>query len=190
MLNTDQTLYSAQRLRALQLIIVALTMGASIFIAVITFLPIGKSNSRNGEDESTSLTLVAVAGGVMSVPLAVLLSAVIVKSGRDKIAKTSARPAGSETRTSGSSEPDTAKQLQALFAAKTMLAASQFEGVALLSGIAYMQERNVLALVVAGLMVMCVISQIPTRDCIGHWIENQSRRIEEARQLHGNSLSS
>ena len=98
MLNTDQTLFSAQRLRALQLIIVAFAMGASIFIAVVTFLPIGQSNSRHGEDESTLLTLMAVAWGVMSVPLAVLLSAVVVKSGRDKIAKTSARPAGSETR--------------------------------------------------------------------------------------------
>lgn len=190
MLNTDQTLSSAQRLRALQLIIVAFAMGASIFIAVVTFLPIGQSNSRDGEDESTVLTLVAVAWGVMSVPLAVLLSVVVVKSGRDKIAKTSAQPAGSETRMSGSSEPDTAAQLYALFAAKTILTAAMFEGAALLAGVAYMLEHQVLALGVAVVTSMCIIIQLPTQDRFGHWIENQTRRVEEARQLHGNPLSS
>ena len=57
------------------------------------------------------------------------------------------------------------------------MSVARFEGAALLAGVAYMLERQPLALGLAILMIAAVGSHIPTRDGFVGWLENQRRHL-------------
>lgn len=183
MVNTDTNGIEIGRLRAMQMIVVAMALGIVIFLAVAEFSPIERSEEQDADDSWAMLTIVAVVAGVMSLPMGLLLPTVIVKVGRDKIAHASTHATGD------SPGSDTSGQLQHLFQIRVFATVAVFEGAAFLAGVAYLLEHQVPALIVAGAMIVCILIQAPTHDRFRHWVENQSRRIDEARQLRGTPLS-
>lgn len=179
-----------RRLRTLQLIIAAITMGAATLLAIVTFVPTGRDNANNPADRLPIVTILAVGWGVLSLPMGLMLSAVIVKAGLDRLAGRSLQSTGRDSGNSGSRKSESAEPLLRLFPSKTIVAAAMAESAVLLACVAYLMERSVYALVIAVLLLPGLVLQIPTRDRMGRWLAGRTRQIEEDRQLRGNSVSS
>jgi len=103
----------------------------------------------------------------------------IVAANLRQIADGTWRPQNSQMRI-----PDTdAGKLGADYQMKTIVSAALLEGASFFALVAHMIEGHMISLVVAGILLLGVLSLFPTTGRVEGWMEEQQRLVEEQRQL-------
>ncbi len=155
--------------QALQIIVVAMVLGVIILLVVAavagpTLKPLPEQDGR-----APVVTYVAIAAAISALFARAFVSNLVVTAGRRKIAQRLAE-----------ASPDAIVdgELYRLFYTKTVIRCSLIEGPALFLGVAYLVERNHLALGVSIAMVLFLALHFPTRSGMAGWTDDQRRRME------------
>ncbi len=73
--------------------------------------------------------------------------------------------------------------LAAIYQTRTVIRAALLEGTAFLACIAYMLEHQTIALAIAGLLLLMILSQIPTVSGLESWLDDELATVQQMRQL-------
>jgi hypothetical protein len=68
---------------------------------------------------------------------------------------------------------DAPRRLLPLYQTQLLIGAAILEGMAFFATLAYMLERNKIALAIAAFLLGCLASRFPTVDRINRWLERQ-----------------
>jgi hypothetical protein len=185
--------------RTCQIIVSALIMGVVSFLIIVIFMvptainP-GPAPAAGGPGAPNMpalagpgvplLTYLAVGMGVAGLVLSFIIPSVIVTSARRKIAK------GTWTPTAISDSTQTAKlypagdtgKLAFVYQTQLIIGSALCEGMAFFATIAYMLERNPLALGMALILLAGLAIRIPTRNRVNAWIDQQQSMLQSERQ--------
>ena len=159
-----------------QIVVGGMAFGAAGFLILALVVRI----ESPGMSPTPILTYVAAAWGLISVLGYLFLPSTITERGRRQIAS------GASRHMSDASVPDAAAlsdaaQLLALYGQATIIRCATVEGGALLAGVAYMKEREGLALGIGIGLVLLVAAQIPTATRVKAWVVEQLAVIEQIR---------
>jgi hypothetical protein len=185
--------------RTCQIIEIALIMGVSFFLVIALFLvptvlnP-GPAPAAGGPGAPAlpqlagpgvpMITYLAVGMGIAGLVLSFVIPSVTVASARRQIAKgTWTPPVGSDPAQSGKLYPagDTGK-LAIVYQTQLILGSALCEGMAFFSTIAFIVERNPLALGMAVILIAAIAVRFPTRDRVNAWIDEQQSKLQMERQ--------
>jgi hypothetical protein len=135
------------------------------------------------------ITYCALAFAVVLLPLSFLVPVLVTDRSRQQMAQGKAPPslgggaAGSRT---GAGLPATETgMLAALYPANHLIGAALTEGAAFFAAVAYLVERNPLALGVALLLVVVLIARFPTIERVERWIDQQREKLSDDRNRAG-----
>lgn len=162
---------TAKTVRVLQIIVGAMCLGAIAFLVVAWFAPMTRKSDQ------PVLSYLAPAIGLVAVPLSFVLPVIMMGQARRKIA-------GGELGAnlpSNNPVPTEKDQLYGTFSTVTIMGSSLLQGALLLAILAFMIERQSIALATALVLLLLLLARIPTRHRVDVWIEEQTRLIERIR---------
>lgn len=177
--------------RTSQIIIAALTMGPTTFLAVAGVLV--ARGVFDTPDDSLFFLLhgVLIALVVVEMIVWMIVPNTVVAQGRRRIAAghrtLSAGPGATGPGAAGLGafieRTGDAGHLMVLFQTKTIVAAALFEGTAFLAIIVFMVTQSLIALGIAIAMIFGVILQFPTHSAVSHWIDDQLALLQQERSF-------
>ena len=161
---------SRQPIMMLRIIVLALALGVVSFAAFAVAQSMGKPQVLAGKFDSLNLILLGV--GITSLALGIILPAVIFASGRGS------SPAGPATL---AKTPEAARLLsiQQRIQTSTIIACALFEGGAFANVFGYMQTREMLHLILAGVLILGILARFPTAGAYQRRIDDELRRMQE-----------
>ena len=165
--------------RTLQIIVLALTLGLVSFLAVVLCLPTRAKRPAQGPVVLPVLTVAAFTVAVVVVPLSLVIPRLMVDAARKQIAAgkwTAKLPPGMPPPTTD------AAQLAMVYQTQKIVGAALNEGAAFFALLAYVNEGNIIALVLAVLLIVGVALRFPRRDQVAAWIDNQLGQLDADRQ--------
>ncbi len=159
------------RVRILQIVIGALTMGVVIFLGIAMALREGGLVEFKPVHDPSGIRylLLGIAGFLLLAGLVV--PGLVVSARRRQIA---GHPK--------SALAELMDQLLGLFHVKTLVGAALMEAAAFLAIITYLLYGAVAALIAAGVFAALLLLQVPTWGRIERWLEDQMHRLGEERQ--------
>jgi hypothetical protein len=168
--------------RTLQIIVAALAGGLGMFFLVVVF--IASAGQRGVGGGSLLITYLAIGAALIAMCVALVLPGVIAAKQRQAIASGKA----ALTSQLRHALPPTAEfrdlaSLVVAYHTRVIIYGALLEGAGFFNLIAYMLERQTLSLVIAGFLLLTILSQIPTTSRLESWIENEMRTIDQLRQL-------
>ncbi len=174
------------RLRSMRVIALAIIGGiVGLLVIVLAVIP-----ARNGPGigppgfERLFLSLVAVLLLVACGAVSVLLPRLLTQSALRKIARGIWQPPPQANPADYASD---AARLLAVRQTSLIVGLAPLEGAALFGCIAYMMERQPLALAVVGVALLLILIQFPTQGREEAWLERQTEWLAETRHF-GTSL--
>ncbi len=180
MLDAQPDSMAEARVRTLQFIVAALAMGVILFLALVLFLGLGKETPADDTDRQPIITYVALAYGLAAFVAGPVVSTVIATASRRKLAAGQPRPdAPAPTTADPAAGRSLTEGLTGIFVVKTIIAAAVYEGAALFLCVAYMLDCNPLSAILAALLAVGILMQIPTRDRAQRWLDDQRRQVEQ-----------
>jgi hypothetical protein len=183
MLTDAQREYVARVTATLQIIVAALAAGALMFAGVAWFVA---TNAARARAAPAQILLTYVAAGVALLALIVswIVPAIIASSQRQAIAAGKSISAAATTRNqSGIEHLGDVGSLSAAYQTQQIIRAAILEGAAFFNLVAYIVEKQSLCLVAAGVMVLFMLSQFPTRQRVEDWLERELTATEQLRQM-------
>jgi hypothetical protein len=185
--------------RTCQIIVGALIMGVVFFLAITMFLvspamnpaPVPAGGEAGGAallgpagPELPLITYIAVALSVAGLVLSFIVPNIFVTNARRQIAKgTWTPPATRDPSPPARIYPagDTGK-LAMLYQTQLIIGSALCEGMAFFATIAYLLERNPMALVTAIVLIGGLIARFPTADRVNAWLDQQQSKLQIERQ--------
>jgi hypothetical protein len=170
--------------RTLQIIVAALAIGVVTFFIVVLLIVKGEGQNAGGGAASPLITYIALGAAVAAAFLALTIPNMISARQRMEIAS---GKAGLRSQMSQmlplKPEFRELAPLVAIYHARVIIFGALLEGAAFFNLIAYMIEHQMLSLVVAGCLLLMMLSQFPTPSRFENWIESEQRTIDELRLL-------
>jgi hypothetical protein len=169
--------------RTLQIIVAALVVGCSIFLAIVFVIAAGSSKVP----DPPLFTYIALAFAAGAVGARLIIPRIFAAQARRKILAGTWGVVGGNSPASdtGPAEHDDASKLAQVLMARTILAAAILEGAAFLLLIAHLVEHSPLSLAAAIVLIVVLAAHVPTQSRVDRWIEDQTRLLNEERQLAG-----
>ncbi len=186
-------------IRTCQIIVGALIMGVMTFLAIVLFAipPLlnpapafpgegagGAAIAAPGNSSLSVISYLAVAVGLMDL----VLSFVVPRMNADRARRQMALEGPTAITKGGPSEPKqlypagyTGKLAQ-LYQTQLIIGSALLEGAAFFATIAYMLERNPLALATAIVLLGTLAARFPTSDRVNAWLDRQLGLLQEERQ--------
>ena len=186
--------------RTCQIIVSAMIMGVASFLVIVMFLvptainP-GPAPAAGGPGAPALpplagpgvplLTYLAVGMGIAGLVLSFVIPSVFVASARRKIAKGTWTPTAMSDPTQAGQDcipPVIPASWPSSIRPSSSSARRSCEGMAFFAAIAYMLERNPLALGMALILLASLAVRIPTRNRVNAWIDQQQSMLQTERQ--------
>jgi hypothetical protein len=186
-------------IRTCQILVAALITGVVFFLLIVLFAipPFmnpapappgggagGAAIAAPGGSSLPLITLFAAALGIINLVGSFVVPKINVAQARRQIAREGPAP----TTKGGPSEPKqlypagyTGKLAQ-LYQTQLIIGAAMLEGGAFFAVIAYMLERNPIALVTAIVLLGALAARFPTADRVNAWLDLQLGLLQEERQ--------
>ncbi len=186
-------------IRTCQIIVGAMIMGVATFLAIALFVTQvavnpapappgggagGAAIAAPGDFSLPVITYLAVASGLIVLVLSFVVPKINIARARRQIAL-----AGPIATTEG--VPPEPKQLYPagytgklaqLYQTQLIIGAAMLEGAAFFATIAYMLERNPIALATAIVLLGALVARFPTSDRVNAWLDRQLGLLQEERQ--------
>ncbi len=186
-------------IRTCQIIVGAMIMGVATFLAIALFVTQvavnpappppgggagGAAIAAPGDSSLPVITYLAVASGLIVLVLSFVVPKINIARARRQIAL-----AGPIATIEG--VPPEPKQLYPagytgklaqLYQTQLIIGAAMLEGAAFFATIAYMLERNPIALATAIVLLGALVARFPTSDRVNAWLDRQLGLLQEERQ--------
>jgi len=184
--------------RTSQIIVGALVTGVLTFVAVAFVVDLrpgrqarvpavaGANAPAGGRVATTDsfITYTAVIFAAVVLPLSFVLPNVVTAQSLRAVAgvvSSPPSPSGPAVPATSPQAPQTESgKLAALYSTNLVIGAAINEGVVFAVAIAYMIEKNPIALVVALLLIAALIARFPTAGRVERWIEQQREKLRDA----------
>jgi hypothetical protein len=165
-------------LLTLRIIVAALAMGPLVFAAFAIAQNAGKPHALGGPLGPLNIVLLGM--GLITLVLGVVMPQIVFASGRG--AAGAATPVGwtPEQRTSPSPELLRTDSILQRLQTSTIIGCALFEGGAFANVVGYLQTRELLHLVLAGILAMGTMTCFPTAGSCQRRIEDELQRIKDA----------
>jgi hypothetical protein len=180
MLTDEERDYLQRMTRVMQIIVAALAFGAASFFGIVLVLP--PPAGPGGPDERL-MTYLSIAVGLGSFCAAMILPGIIARNQRREIAS------GRSLATLEKNMPAFPEALREIgpitmsFQTVLIIRSALLEGGTFFALIAFMIERQAPSLVVAGVLILALVSGMPTRSKVEEAIDDERRQIELLRQM-------
>jgi hypothetical protein len=172
-------------LRQSQIIVAALIAGCVIFLVIALVMTGGKV----ADPDQPVLTYIAVGFVAVTLIARMIVPGMLIASGRQKIIRGTWQLAQSAairpTMAEFLERTGDAGKLAVIFNTITIVSGALLEAPAFFALVAYLVDQSPLSLVLAGLLILGLVTQVPTRSRLIHWIEGQLALLEQERQLGG-----
>lgn len=181
MLSDPQRQYVRSVVRTLQIIVGALAAGVLMFLAVVLFLV-----SKNAQPARATLPTLTYTSVGMSAIIGIawlVVPGIIVGRMRQSLINGNSSDWGLVKNMPNATELGDVVPLAAIYQTRTIVRAALLEGTAFLACIAYMLEHQAIALALAGLLLLMILSQIPTVSSLESWLEDQLMTVQQMRQI-------
>jgi hypothetical protein len=173
--------------RRLQIIVGAMLLGLVTFLVVIlAVVPAPKPPAPPAPGEGGGptqplpvLTVTAYTFAVILLPLSLVVPKLLSDAQRSRIAVGNRSPAGPPD---APATDDDISRLALVYQARKIVGVAMNEGAAFLALVAYMIERNSVALGLSLALIACVALRFPTRTAVANWINGQLELIRQERQ--------
>jgi hypothetical protein len=179
----DRCLVTAEQLRVLQIIVLALSAGCGVFGVIVILLRIGQP----WNSDFSILTLAALAFGVMAIFFRLVVPPLMVVQGRKiifrRLIESGPEKDGKNLDPLGQLDANAAGQLFGLLTTRTIIACALLEGAIFFLLVVTLVEYSLPTIVMAALLWLLLIAHFPTRDWAERWIGNQWRLLWEERDL-------
>jgi len=142
----------AQMVRVLRIVVGTVALGLFAFLAVVVYRHFGLGDDQPPEGAGL-LTSVALAGAGISIVVSGLVRATLVRTACAAYRKKDV-PA-----------------FQQKYASAVIVGTAGSEGAGLLLCVAFMLDKDVMALTAAGICLLLVLFAMPTRDRVNHMLE-------------------
>jgi len=159
------------KIRELQIVVGALIAGCAVFMAVVLVVDIEQDPKH-----PPVLTYVALNFVASALVARMLIRRAMIKSARRKITEGTWKPPGQTTSPQLAEfleRTGDAGKLWMLLNITTIIGAALLEGSAFFALMAFMLEQTWATLILAILLILGLILQMPTRSGVIHWIEDQ-----------------
>ncbi len=164
----------------LRIIIVALAAGLLMFMVVVTVLvpaqmapkpalDVGNPPVVSADKAMPVLTVAAIAGAAILLPLSVAIPGIVSDAQRRKLASTKA-------------SADDVPALIRAYQTKLIMAAALTEAPGFLALVAYMLERNPITLGLALIIIAFILIRFPIRARVEQWLDGQLDRLQNERR--------
>ena len=154
-----------------QIIIVALVAGLVTFLVIVTVIDIGHKAAGAADSPLPIITYAAVAFAAGMLPMSFVVPGLVTKQQRQAIASGKKTPGSPVAPTPGNGLKAAATPpggLPAAFLAQLIIGAAMNEGAAFFALVAYLIEKNPIALAVAIVLIVDVIARFPTAGRVEH----------------------
>lgn len=177
MLNETQRADLAAPLLQMRIIVFALAMG----VAMTTVIFLAIADGEPADDPLISY--IALGFAVMMVVVWLVVPNLLTRHVRHELAGQQAAGTAFE-REATVSDSAIAPLLKA-YLARLIVGCALLEGAALFNLVAYLVEGSLSNVVVAGILLLLILSHFPTRDRVADWVARQweASRHESARQF-------
>jgi hypothetical protein len=168
---------TAGPLMTLRIIVFALAMGVTTFAGFAVSQNINKPHTIAGKFDTQGMIFLAM--GVIALPLGMILPRIIFAAGRGVPAMN--MPPGT------TSEQVRLFGVQQRIQTSAIIGCAIFETAAFANTFAYMQTREVVHLVLAGMLLVGILAHFPTAGSYQRRVEEELRRMDEEEMLrrHG-----
>jgi hypothetical protein len=178
MFTDDEAAYLRKLALTLQIVVGALAMSVFMFAAIVTTILPPPAAMPGGQP---LITYAAAAFGFAAVGMALILPGVIQRNYRRAIVE--GKPLTTNIAAQIPAPLREIGQLGLAYQTVLIIRSALLEGAAFFALIAYMLERQTLSLVVAGGLLLILLSGFPTRSKLREAIESERRVIKELQQL-------
>jgi hypothetical protein len=185
--------------RTCQIIVSAMIMGVTAFLAIVMFMVptainLGPAPAAGGPGapafpgeagtEMPLITYLAVGMGIVGLVLSFIVPSMFVASARRKIAKGMCSPTatGDPAQLAKFYAAGDTGKLAVVYQTQLIIGSALCEGMAFFATVAYMVERNPLALGMALILLAGLAVRIPTRNRGNAWIDQQQSMLQTERQ--------
>jgi hypothetical protein len=177
-----------------QIIVGALVAGLVTFLIIATMIDLGpRPGAAAGggpgaagvaatESPMPIITYLAVAFGVVLLPMSFIVPGRVAQQQRRAIASGKMPGSPSVAPTAGDQSAAATVPLSglpAVFLTQLVVGAAMDEGAAFFALVAYLIEKNPIALALALVLIAGVIARFPTAGRVERWIEQQQEKLRE-----------
>jgi hypothetical protein len=202
-INQDPRDAIDQVTRTTQIIVGALISGVTIFLLIVGFMVhfgvLGAVAGAPGQAAAPNvpgaaapgnnpaagpglglsmplLTYIAVGMAAIMLPLSFILPGIVANQSL-RAAAASGTAGGPSPTTASAKAPGAVGGPAAAFQTSAIVGGALNEGAAFFAGIAYLIEQNVIALVVAVILLAVMVVRFPTRERVDRWIAQQEEKL-------------
>ncbi|SRR5712692_4842508 len=162
-----------QRVRIMQIILLALVGGCLVFMIIAVIVRQG--GGMNPLAREPIFTYIALAFGVIVLVNSFILSKIMTSKGRLRIIESTKTVPGTGT------IHDETTDLYDLYQTRMIVTAAPREGGAFFLLIAYLIEGTIWSLLGAGLMVIFLLAMFPSVITVNRWVEEQQELLQQER---------
>lgn len=173
MITEVQRNHLAKAVRPMQIIVGALAASVAMFLVIVLVIADKKALPQ------PFLTYVALGFAVVAFAGWLIVPGRVVDQARKAIAE--GRAPSSSAQTAVALEVGVVGQLASVFQTRLIIACALLEGAAFFNLVVYMIEAQYLSLVIAIVLLLIIVSQIPTRNRLEDWITHELETIEQMR---------
>jgi hypothetical protein len=181
MLTDDEKTVVAQATLTMQIIVGALAGGVIMFFVVTLFVTAG---GEAGPPEMPLLTYMSLAFAPAAILVAMLFPGVLIRSQRETmlagVATSQSIPADKPPAQDSQSK---LMRLVGGYQTALIIRSAILEGAAFFSLLAYMLEGQALILLVVGVLLLFLLSGMPTRSRVEDFIDQEQRVLDELREM-------
>jgi hypothetical protein len=177
-ISRDLPAVTGRSLMTLRIIVAALALGPVVFAGVAIGQNAGKPHALAGQLNSLNISLLGL--GLITLVLGALVPRIVFAAGRN--AKPTYSPIGLSREQVEIVTPELVRIdgiLQRIQTA-TIVGCALFEGGAFANVVGYMQTRELLHLILAGVLILGVLSCFPTAFSFQRRVEDELRQMKDA----------
>jgi hypothetical protein len=175
-----------------QIIVGALISGVLVFLVVAVVVgPLAGVGADAGAQPAGKLaqsvpilTYIALAVGAVCLSMSLIVPSLLAKQQRLAMAGGKSLP-GQSPASTPAQRPEAVGTaptgLSSVYLNQLIIGAAMNEGAAFFAGVAYLVEKNPIALAVALVLIAGLIARFPTASRVERWIEQQQEKLREDR---------
>jgi hypothetical protein len=181
MSTDDDKAALAQATLTMQIIVGAMAAGVIMFMIVTLVVSAGEEGEP---PETPMLTYMSLAVAPAAILVALLFPGVLVRSQREAILSNTALQPEAGASPAADAQP-TRMLLVGGYQTALIIRTAILEGAAFFSLIAFMLEGQAWILIVTGVLLLFILSGLPTQSRVEDAIEREQRAIDELRAVRG-----
>jgi hypothetical protein len=182
MLSDPQRTYIRNVTRTLQILVGAMASGVLVFLVIAVFVRPSNGQPR-APDSQPLITYIAIGMSLVIGAAWIIIPSAFERRMRESLIKRDSKEWGIVKNLPNAEELGDAVPLANIYQTGTIIRVALLEGTAFLAGVAFMVERQPIALVIGGVLWLMILSHIPTVARVENWVATEIAELPQLREM-------